>query len=169
MKLHIGGEQVKEPWKILNIQAKEGVDFIGDISDLSQFPDASIEEIYASHTLEHVHQKKMANTLSGIYRVLKQGGKFYISVPDLDILCHTFMSPLAPTDVKYQVMRMIFGGQEDSFDFHYFGWNQTFLYQYLQQAGFSGAERVDSFNLFNDSSNDRPFGFPISLNVIASK
>ena len=169
MKLHIGGEQVKESWKILNIQPKEGVDFIGDISDLSQFSDASIDEIYASHTLEHVTQKKMAETLSGIFRVLKLGGKFYISVPDLDILCHTFISPLAPMEVKFQMMRMMFGGQEDSFDFHYFGWNQALLYQYLHSAGFSDAERVDSFNLFNDFSNYQPFGFPISLNVIAKK
>ncbi len=169
MKLHIGGEQVNASWKILNIQHKEGVDFIGDICDLSQFPDDSIDEIYASHTLEHIPQKKMVETLRGIYRILKQGGKFYISVPDLDILCHTFMSPLASLEIKYQVMRIMFGGQEDSFDFHYFGWNQAFLYQYLQQAGFSGADRVDSFGLFSDSSNDKPFGFPISLNVIAIK
>jgi hypothetical protein len=43
------------------------------------------------------------------------------------------------------------------------------LYQYLQSAGFSNAERVDSFNLFDDFSNYHPFGFPISLNVIATK
>ena len=33
MKLHIGGEEKKEGWKILNIQKKENVDFIGDITD----------------------------------------------------------------------------------------------------------------------------------------
>ena len=33
MKLHIGGEQIKDGWKIINIQNKKGVDFIGDISD----------------------------------------------------------------------------------------------------------------------------------------
>lgn len=115
MKLHIGGEQVKESWKILNIQPKEGVDFIGDISNLSQFSDASIDEIYASHTLEHVPQKKMAETLSGIFRVLKPGGKFYISVPDLDILCHTFISPLASMEVKFQMMRMMLGGARRQF------------------------------------------------------
>ena len=59
MKLHIGGEEAKEGWKILNIQKKDGVDFIGDISDLSQFKDNSIEEIYASHVFEHVIQKKL--------------------------------------------------------------------------------------------------------------
>ena len=42
MKLHIGGNEKKEGWKILNIQKKENVDFIGDITDLSQFDDNSI-------------------------------------------------------------------------------------------------------------------------------
>ena len=59
MKLHIGGKQKKEGWKILNIQSKDGADFIGDITDLSQFEDNSIDEIYASHVVEHVDQNKM--------------------------------------------------------------------------------------------------------------
>ena len=37
MKLHIGGQTTKEGWKILNIQKKDGVDFVGDLTDLSQF------------------------------------------------------------------------------------------------------------------------------------
>lgn len=90
MKLHIGGQQIKEGWKILNIQKNEGVDFVGDISDLSQFSDNSIEEIYASHVFEHVPQRLIFLTLSNILRVLKKDGKFYISVPDMDVLCHIF-------------------------------------------------------------------------------
>ena len=58
MKLHIGGKIKKDGWKILNIQKNPEVDFIGDLSDLSQFQDESIEEIYASHVLEHLDQKK---------------------------------------------------------------------------------------------------------------
>ena len=45
MKLHIGGHSKKDGWKILNIQKKDGVDFIGDLSDLSQFSDNSVEEV----------------------------------------------------------------------------------------------------------------------------
>ena len=60
MKLHIGGKEIKEGWSILNIQKEDqGVDFIGDISDLSQFKDNSIEEIYASHVVEHIDQKSI--------------------------------------------------------------------------------------------------------------
>ena len=88
MKLHIGGMEKKEGWKIMNIQAggeagfspnKNEIDFIGDITDLSQFDDNSIEEIYASHIIEHVPQKQVADTFKGIYRVLKDNGKFYVS------------------------------------------------------------------------------------------
>ena len=95
MKLHIGGKSKKEGWKILNIQKTEDVDFEGDIRDLSQFKDESVEEIYASHVIEHVDQKNINETLKGIYRVLKKNGKFYISVPDLDTLCHFFYFSLS--------------------------------------------------------------------------
>ena len=79
MKIHIGGEQKKDGWKILNIQGKEGTDFIGDISDLSRFENESIDEIYASHVLEHVPQKRVLDTLKGVHRVLKAGGESSMS------------------------------------------------------------------------------------------
>ena len=45
MKLHIGGKEPKDGWKILNIQDGPGVDFVGTCSDLSQFEDGSLEII----------------------------------------------------------------------------------------------------------------------------
>ena len=173
MKLHIGGMEKKEGWKILNIQKNDGrekdVDFVGDISDLSQFDDGSIEEIYASHTLEHVNQKNMRPTLKGIYRVLKDGGKFYVSVPDLDILCRLFLNPKSSLKIKWDVMRMIYGGQIDEFDFHYFGWDMSIIDHFFKDVGFEKIERVKSFSLFNDTSEYNFHGVPISLNVIAYK
>jgi predicted SAM-dependent methyltransferase len=169
VKLHIGGESRKDGWSILNIQPKEGVDFIGTITNLSQFEDESVDEIYASHVLEHVLQTEVAQTLKGIYRILKPLGKLYISVPDLDILCQIFINPKAPKDVKYHAMRMMFGGQLDNFDIHYTGWNQEILLDFLQLTGFSEGARVESFGIFSDTSDAKPYGFPISLNVIAIK
>ena len=169
MKLNIGGESKKEGWKILNIQKKPDVDFIGNINNLEQFDDESCDEIYASHIIEHVDQKTVLNTLKGINRILKKNGKFYISVPDMDSLCHFFISPLANKKIKFHVMRMIFGGQVDEYDYHYFGWNYEFLNDYLTQAKFSEIKRIQSFGLFDDTSDFKPYGFPISLNVIATK
>ena len=170
MKLHIGGEQIKEGWKILNIQKKDGVDFVGDISDLSQFEDNSIEEIYASHVFEHVLQKNIKSTLIGIHRVIQDNGKFYVSVPDMNVLCKIFLEPKAPSKVKIHVLRMMFGGQIDDFDIHYFGWDFDLLKEFLLSAGFKKVEKVKSFSLFDDTSDFAPYsGVPISLNVIAHK
>ncbi len=167
MKLNIGGLEKKEGWKILNIQKKNNVDFIGDISDLSQFENSSVEEIYASHVLEHVPQDKIETTLKGIRRVLKDGGKFYISVPDLDILFHSFRSTLLNIKVKKYILAMVFGGQDDEYDFHYYGYNFEVLEDYLKSTGFTDIKKVESFGLFQDTSEFKPFGFPISLNVVA--
>ena len=169
MKLHIGGKEKKDGWKILNIQKTKDVDFVGNISNLDQFEDNSIDEIYASHVVEHVNQNDIENTLKGIYRVLGKNGKIYISVPDMDVLCKIFIDPNSSLDMKWHAMRMMFGGQTDEYDFHYFGWNFEFLNDYLMSSNFSKVERVNSFGLFEDTSNYKPYGFPISLNVIAYK
>ena len=76
MKLNIGGEIKKEGWTNFNVQKKPDVDIIGNINDLSQFDDESIEAIYASHVVEHVDQKTIKNTFKGILRTLKKEGSF---------------------------------------------------------------------------------------------
>ena len=169
MKINIGGETKKDGWKNLNVQKKPDVDIVGNIEDLSQFEDESIEEIYASHIIEHVDQKKIQNTFKGIFRILKKEGKFYVSVPDMDVLCHFFVSPLADKKIKFHTMRMIFGGQVDNYDYHYFGWNYAFMNDYLRDVGFLKINKVGSYGLLNDTSDFKPYGFPISLNVIAVK
>jgi predicted SAM-dependent methyltransferase len=169
MNLHIGGTQPKEGWKILNVQTGPTVDFVGDICDLSAFQDNSIETIYASHVLEHVSQAEVVPALQGINRALKPGGRFLVSVPDLDALCHLFIAPWATAEIKWHAMRMMFGGQMDPDDFHCIGLNEEFLRSFLAEAGFSKVQKVDSFGIFEDTSAFRPYGFSISLNLTATK
>jgi predicted SAM-dependent methyltransferase len=169
MNLHIGGQERKDGWTVMNVQPGPHVDYVGDLRDLSRFADASIDNVYASHVLEHVSQADVLPVLRGVHRVLASGGKFLISVPDLDTLCHLFISPWATPDMKWHAMRMIFGGQIDPHDFHSMGFNEQFLRNLLTQAGFAEVQRVASFGLFQDTSEFRPYGFPISLNVIAAK
>lgn len=49
------------------------------------------------------------------------------------------------------------------------GFNEQFMRDLLQQAGFARVVRVPSLGVFNDTSDDKPYGFAISLNVIAMK
>ena len=170
MKLHIGGWEAKEGWKILNIQKRDNVDFVGDISDLSQFKDNSVGEVYASHVFEHVKYIDVKKTLLGIYRILVSGGKFYISVPNMNVLFRQFLEKKNQTKTKIKIMRMIFGGQIDEYDFHYFGWDFELLSGLLKNVGFEEIEKVDKFSIFtHDTSNEDIDGELISLNLIAKK
>ena len=48
-------------------------------------PEASVDEIYASHFLEYISFKDLIVLLEEIYRVLKQNGKFSVCVPDASL------------------------------------------------------------------------------------
>jgi len=167
--LHIGGKEAKAGWKILNIQPADGVDFVGDIQDLSQFRDEMFDVIYNSHVLEHVPQARIARTLTGLHRILKPGGQLMISVPDLETLCKLFTNPTINKLKRFEVMRMMFGGQVDSHDFHLTGLTFEFMQDYLRAAKFKSVTRIDHFGIFNDSSSFTFCGAPVSLNLIARK
>jgi len=168
--LHIGGWETKPGWKILNIQQRDGVDYPGDIRDLSQFPDASFDVVYASHVLEHVsYQNALLQALGGIHRILRGGGRFLVSVPDMDVLTRMFLHEQSSKHDRFHIMRMMFGGQTDEHDFHYVGLNAEFLADYLSSAGFRELYRVPEFNIFQDASSLRYRGALISLNLIAVK
>jgi predicted SAM-dependent methyltransferase len=169
MKLHIGGEQIKEGWKILNIQKKPGVDFVGDITDLSQFLDESIEEVYASHILEHVSFLKMQNIFNEVFRILKKGGEFFISVPDLEVMTRIFLEEKEP-DYKIQIMKFIYGGQIDEFDFHKCGFWEDLVLNFLKISNFKKYKRVKFFeDKFSDTSQLTYKGIALSLNIVALK
>jgi predicted SAM-dependent methyltransferase len=167
--LHIGGQEAKPGWKILNIQPGENVDYVGDIADLSQFPDGMFHVIYASHVLEHVPQGKILSTLKEINRILGENGKLLIAVPDLEILCTLFIQPELDKHDRLHVMSMIYGGQIDPFDYHFIGFTYEFLLDFLHIANFKSIQRVANFNIFNDTSSYIAFGIPISLNLVAHK
>lgn len=173
MRLHIGGTEVRQGWQILDARPGRGVGYRGDVRDLTSFRDNSYSEVYCSHVLEHVALKDMDRTLRGLHRILVPGGKAYISVPDMDALCRLFLDPGSALPDKIMsrivVMRMMFGGQLDDYDYHYIGLNFDLLASFLRDAGFHDLKRVDSFGLFEDTS-DLKFGeVPVSLNLVAVK
>jgi len=171
LRLNIGGTTPLEGWKILNIQAGPDVDFIGDCKNLEQFTDNSCQEIYASHVLEHLsYVGELVHTLKEFHRLLVPGGTCRISVPDFELLCRMFVHPSLNGEQRFFVMNMIFGGQQDPWDFHKVGLSWEFLSSYLKQAGFNTYRRVRNFGLFeNDCSTIEYGGQLISLNVEATK
>src|ERR1041385_9139863 len=82
-KLLIGGRTTQIEG-FTNVDLYEGpeVDIRTDASNLSMIPTGTTEILYASHILEHFSHLKTLDVLKEWCRVLKQGGKAYISVPD---------------------------------------------------------------------------------------
>ena len=170
LRLHIGGLQPKPGWKIFNIQPGPAVDFVGDCARLDRFADGAVDEIYASHVLEHLaYAQELPNALAEFHRVLKPGGTARISVPDFELLCRLFAAPGATPANRFHIMRIVFGGQVDEHDYHRVGLTWEFLSHFLRKAGFSRVERVQDFGLFSDDSLIEYMGERVSLSVIATK
>ena len=172
LNLHIGGKESHPDWKILDIEPRPEVDYVGDAKDLSQFADNSIDQIYGSHVLEHFYyalDNELLEVLKEWHRVLKPDGKLFISVPDLKTLCWLYLHPNLEPLERHHLMRIMFGGQTNQYDVHKVGFDFETLGLYLEEAGFQNYQRILEFNLFNDCSSMRLVDTLISLNAIATK
>jgi predicted SAM-dependent methyltransferase len=170
IKLHIGGQEARKGWSILDVNPGPKVDYVGNCNDLSFLSDDSCSEVYASHGLEHHgYNGELQETLRGIHRVLKPGARLRISVPDLETLCRLFLYPSLDAGERFHVMRMMFGGRMDAHDVHHCGLTFEFLGTFMAKAEFRDIRRVDEFKEFKDTSSLRFGGVLISLNVEARK
>lgn len=170
LRLHIGGRTRTPGWTSFDIAPGPDVDVVGDCRDLSRFEDDSVDEIYASHILEHLsYRNEIVPTLKEWRRVLLPGGELKISVPDFEVLCRLYVRPdLSPAD-RGEVLRMVFGGQMDEHDFHRAGLTFELMSVLLEMAGFTSIKRVERLGEFNDTSGMRLKDVPISLNMVARK
>lgn len=170
-KLHIGGQQREEGWEILNANPGPHVDHVCNAINLDIFDSDTFSDIYASHVLEHFNYMAGINVaLKEWNRVLVPGGKIHISVPDLDVLA----TMLTQKDIynapeRFHIMRMLFGGQMDQYDYHQVGLNLEFLSEFLTLARFENIKQIKLLGLFKDTSCMLYKGVPISLNVTANK
>ena len=120
-----------------------------------KYADASVEEIYASHVLEHIPHTETVRCLAEWVRVLKPGGVLRIAVPDATkIMAMDDMHPLKSA--------FLMGGQTDEHDYH----KAVFTFRSLERklSGL-GMEGIKSFEpTVEDCSR-----WEISLNVECRK
>ncbi|MBN8596290.1 MAG: methyltransferase domain-containing protein [Planctomycetes bacterium] len=170
LRLHIGGHEKREGWTIMDTLPGPQVDILGNCRDLSQFADGSVAEIYASHVYEHLsYMNELVPALEEAFRVLKSGGLLRLGVPDLEVLCRLFLKPGQTPENRGHLMRIMLGGQIDEFDYHKSAFWFDAVRDVLTQIGFKGVQRVASFGLFKDTTEQMFDGQRISLNVSAYK
>jgi hypothetical protein len=120
-------------------------------------PDGSVEEIRASHILEHFPASQVLQVLEGWTRALKPGGIIRIAVPDVDklIACRQ-------NNPAFDIQPFLMGGQTDEHDFHYSSFTRDTLTALMQEAGLVNIQ--DWHSEIDDCAK-----LPISLNLQGTK
>lgn len=148
LKLNIGSGGTSLPG-FQNIDRKLGIEAF----PLSQYPDGCVEEIRASHILEHFSFRDAEIALKEWFRVLKPGGLIRVAVPDI--------AKAAALEGQLKAF-VLMGGQTDDDDFHRSAYDEQILGSYLNQAGFEDIRYWESDG--RDTSSH-----PASLNLQGTK
>ncbi len=89
-KFHLGcGPNYKEGWLNADkFDSRADIYFNGHLA--FPFREDTFQYIYSEHTLEHIRMRKVKFFLSESLRILKPGGVFRISVPDLELFARKY-------------------------------------------------------------------------------
>tara|TARA_B100001093_G_scaffold408930_1_gene397873 strand:- start:52 stop:711 length:660 start_codon:yes stop_codon:yes gene_type:complete len=162
-ELEIGsGSSKKDKW--LHIDYRFGSDIPFDIRKPLPVPLNHYRKVYAEHVLEHFSHKELNRVLRNVRSVLKPGGYFLISVPDLDkyVSCYLNKSfdqkliqykPAIASQEPADVLNYIFYMNGE----HKHMFNIDSIKYHLKRAGFRNISKrnfdknLDSHGRVNDS------------------
>lgn len=137
--LNLGGRDTKIPgFIVVDKKQGENTDIEGDVSNLSMFVDNSVNTIYASNILEHFSHRRTLSVLREWCRVLKKGGKAYISVPDFDALVDVYKK----FGMRQWIIDFGWGGQEYDEAYHYAPFTYGTLAGAIVEGGFRDVVRL---------------------------
>ena len=151
MRLNIGAggdtEEGWEPWDISHGR---------DCRDMAALASGTVDEIRASHVLEHIGLRETLPTLREWRRVLKPGGRLFVAVPDFKKIVGTWMQDEPHPHLEMYLM----GGQSDEHDFHKAVFWFEKLAAQMEAAGFDRVGRCGPAGASWNCSH-----LPVSLNV----
>ena len=93
----------------------------------------SVDEIIASHVIEHVNGKLLRRTVEHWYSVLKPGGKLFIYCPNAKLI---FQDYLDGTIDMVEASRLLFGEQDFENNCHRLCFDQQRLNSLIVDSGF---------------------------------
>lgn len=132
-------------WTLVDLYCKDEGIQNWDATKLDEIEDGTADELYASHFLEHIPHVDAQKVVELWYRKLKEGGKVYINVPDLEWACERLIKYLsgAPMDGYYHqfdgehgLVSIFYGSQSHDGEFHKSGYTVDSLYLLLERVGF---------------------------------
>ena len=144
LKLNLGcglnQKPKEEGWVNIDCRDLPGVDKVCDIRKLD-YPDASVDEIFANDVLEHISWRETKKVLAEWARVLKPGGKIYIQSPDIEAIAKKILSgEIKEEGIGYWVFGSADYGEPS---FHKAGFTKKFLKKLLEEVGIR-VERIEN-------------------------
>jgi len=112
------------------------------------YPDNSVDEIEASHIIEHFDIIHIPYLLAEWWRVLKLGGKLYLETPNL--WRSVINLGMRSNFKKIQTIRFLFGVDMQG-NFHKSGFTYPFLKKIVSNTGFTQIKRLNSMSFHSES------------------
>ena len=150
-------------WREVRLDINPAVkpDILSSITDMRLVADGSVDALWSSHNLEHLHRYEVPVALGEFVRVLRPGGSLLMTLPDLQSVAElvvkdgleteAYMSPSGPITP----LDMIFGhtaslARGDQYMAHRCGFTVGTLRKVLEEAGFVGVKvwRGKSFDIW---------------------
>ncbi|HVE84819.1 MAG TPA: DUF4214 domain-containing protein [Myxococcales bacterium] len=141
-RLNLGcGFDKKEGWLNVDFQDFHAPDLVADVTRLTVLPSGYYEEILAQDILEHIGRTETRNVLSEWNRVLRMKGVLRLRVPSIVGVAELLQRRDHQTVEKQEhLVQCLFGSQRYGGDFHYTGFTELLLREYLKDTGFDCAQ-----------------------------
>ena len=135
---------------LLDVDARQNPDVVGDARDLARLPAGLYDAVYCSHNLEHYFRHDVPRVLQGFAHVLLPRGFAELRVPDVlavfaavsqnnleldDALYESDSGPVSANDVIYGFGKQIAASNND-FYAHKNAFTKRSLSEGLRDAGF---------------------------------
>jgi SAM-dependent methyltransferase len=137
-------------WQQLRLDINPAVnpDILCSMTDMHPVATDSIDAIWSSHNLEHLHRHEVPTALAEFMRVLRPGGHMLLTLPDLQRIAELVASdgledeaysspagPITPLDMIYGHSPSLARGNQHMA--HKTGFTARTLRQLLGEAGFA--------------------------------
>lgn len=158
LKLNLGcGLNKREGYVNIDSRPEVNPDICEYLWDLEYEPE-SVDEIYISHTFEHINPSTARRLLLRFHKWLKREGKLFIAVPNL-----TLIGKLISEGNEDEILfKWIFGSGYGVLTSHKWGYTENTLRKELNLAGF---ETIRHFPPRDDDSGFQYKGQYLSLNL----
>lgn len=144
-KLNLGcGAEILKGYTNIDIREVPGCNLIADVAKLAIL-DSIVDEIRASHVIEHVPKAILPKVIEEWNRVLKMGGVLNVYCPNAQQIAQDYIEGLI--DCK-KFSRLLFGNQAYPEDLHYTSFDKERLEELFCAFGFEVIGREPRLNSY---------------------